>query len=71
MSELQYTEKFIAFFDVLGWKYLVRASEEGRVLSLRELSEILAALGTAGQNHLHFQIGDLCGLGTERSRSHA
>ena len=25
------TEKFIAFFDVLGWKYLVRASEEGRM----------------------------------------
>ena len=54
MSELQYTEKFIAFFDVLGWKYLVRASEEGRVLSLRELSEILAALGTADDRE-HFE----------------
>ena len=54
MSGLQYTEKFIAFFDVLGWKYLVRASEEGRGLSLRELSEILAALGTADDRE-HFE----------------
>ena len=45
MSEVQYPEKFIAFFDVLGWESLVRASEEGRGLSLQELSEILTALG--------------------------
>lgn len=43
---LQYTEKFIAFLDVLGWKSLVRASEEGSGPSLSELSEIVVELGT-------------------------
>ena len=45
MSENQYIEKFIAFLDVLGWKSLVRASDEGSGLSLQELCEILDMLG--------------------------
>ena len=46
MTNLQCTEKFIAFIDILGWKSLVRASQEGSGLSLSELSEILTKLGT-------------------------
>ena len=54
MSELQYTEKFIAFFDVLGWTSLVRASDEGCGLSLPELSEIATTLGTDADRK-HFE----------------
>ena len=46
MTNLRYTDKFIAFIDVLGWESLVRASQEGSSLSLSELSEILMELGT-------------------------
>ena len=46
LSEAQYTEKFIAYLDVLGWKSFVRASEERSQPSLQELFEILTALGT-------------------------
>ena len=45
MSEVQYTEKFIAFLDVLGWKSLVRASDKGCGLALGELCEIMDNLG--------------------------
>lgn len=54
MTEPQSTEKFIAFFDVLGWKSLVRAAEEGRGLSLAELSEITTALGT-DEDRKHYE----------------
>ena len=54
MSELQFTEKFIAFFDVLGWTSLVRASDEGCGLSLPELSEIATMLGTSADRE-HFE----------------
>ena len=46
LSEAQYSEKFIAYLDVLGWKSLVRDSEERSQPSLQELFEILTALGT-------------------------
>ena len=46
MTDLQFTEKFIAFVDVLGWKSLVRAAEAGQGMTLQELSEIVTALGT-------------------------
>lgn len=45
MRELQYTEKFIAFVDVLGWKCHVRDSDAGRGLSLKELCDITDMLG--------------------------
>ena len=54
MSEVQYTEKFIAFFDVLGWESLVRASDKGCGLSLGELCEIVTALGT-DEDRKHFE----------------
>lgn len=54
MAEPKFTEKIIAFFDVLGWKSLVRAADEGRGLSLAELSEIVTALGT-DDDRKHFE----------------
>lgn len=46
MTNSEPTDKFIAYLDVLGWKSLVRASEEGSGLSPSELSEIETALGS-------------------------
>ena len=54
MSEVQYTERFIAFFDVLGWESLVRASDKGCGLQLGELCEIVTALGT-DDDRKHFE----------------
>lgn len=54
MTKPQLNEKFIAFYDVLGWKSLVRASEEGRGMTLAELSEIVTALGT-DEDRKHFE----------------
>lgn len=45
LSEVQYTEKFIAFLDVLGWKSLVCASDKECGLSLGDLCEIIDNLG--------------------------
>ena len=54
MTELQYTEKFIAFFDVLGWKSLVRASDKGCGLSLGKLCEIMDEMGKPADRE-HFE----------------
>ena len=54
MSAVQYTEKFIAFLDVLGWKSLVRASDKGCDLSLGELCEIMDNLGNPADRE-HFE----------------
>ena len=51
MNEPQYTEKFIAFFDVLGWKSFVCASDEESGLSLRELCEITDILGKSADRN--------------------
>ncbi len=54
MTEPQSTEKFIAYFDILGWKSIVQAAEEGRGLSVAELLEIVSALGT-DEDRQHFE----------------
>ena len=54
MREVQYTEKFIAFLDVLGWKSLVRASDKGCDLALGELCEIMDNLGKPADRE-HFE----------------
>lgn len=54
LSELQYTEKFIAFVDVLGWKFHVRGSDTGRGLSLKELCEMTDMLGKPTERE-HFK----------------
>lgn len=46
MSDVQLTDKFISFVDIIGFKSLVRAAEAGHGLTLSELSEAVAILGT-------------------------
>lgn len=46
MSDKEFKEKFIGFVDILGFKKLVEASEEGTGMSLIELIEALKELGT-------------------------
>ena len=45
MAEPQFADKFIGFVDVLGFKGMVRDSEEGRGLPLPELIDALKELG--------------------------
>ncbi len=45
MSDIQSIEKFIGYVDIVGFKSLVRAAEEGRGLSLVELSAAVKMLG--------------------------
>lgn len=57
MTEPEFTEKFIAFLDILGWRSLVRASEEGSGLAPSELSEILTELGTDDDRKQFEELG--------------
>ena len=50
----QFSDKFIAYIDVLGFKSLVTAAEDGSGLSLTELVGLLALLGT-GAERARFQ----------------
>lgn len=45
MGEPDYVEKIVGYVDILGFKSLVRAAEEGHGLSTRELSEVVKSLG--------------------------
>lgn len=55
-----FTEKFVAFVDVLGFKSLVAESERGRGIPLPELLDLLRELGS-GKERAHFdQYGPTC-----------
>ncbi|MEQ8228163.1 MAG: hypothetical protein RIA64_08765 [Rhodospirillales bacterium] len=54
MDESEFSEKFIVFFDVLGWKHHVTTSNQGRGLSIQELEEVIAALGS-DEDRKHFE----------------
>lgn len=43
---MQYEDKFVAFVDILGWRQIVKASEEETGRSLPELLDALSKLGT-------------------------
>jgi len=43
---MEYQEKFIAYIDILGFKKLVKNSEDGTGMVLPELMELLKALGS-------------------------
>ena len=49
MSEVRFTEKLIAFVDVLGFKNLVEAAEEGNRAPLNAALSVLEKYG--GANH--------------------
>lgn len=57
MNEPHFSEKFIAFVDILGWRSLVRKAEEGEGMTLAELSEILDALGTQEDSEQYRRYG--------------
>jgi hypothetical protein len=46
MGDMKFTDKFIGFVDILGWKEKVKAAETGTGMSLVELLELLKELGT-------------------------
>jgi len=54
---MQFSDKFIAFVDILGFKQLVSESEAGRGLPLVELLEALKSLGTGGERSAIEQSG--------------
>jgi hypothetical protein len=55
-----YADKFIAFVDVLGFKKMVVASEQGTGLPLSDLRQLLKHLGT-GDERAHFgRSGPTC-----------
>ncbi|MBA7569274.1 hypothetical protein ES708_11013 [subsurface metagenome] len=43
---MEYQEKFIAYVDILGFKKLVKESENGTGMTLSELMELPKCLGT-------------------------
>lgn len=45
MPDLEFSDKFIAFVDILGFKEIVQQAEVGESRSLAEISELLADLG--------------------------
>jgi hypothetical protein len=47
MSDIKFSDKFIGFVDILGFKKLVEAAEAGNGMFLVELLELLKELGTA------------------------
>jgi len=54
MGEAVFTEKFIAFYDILGWKHHVQAAEQGSGLSPAELGEVVSLLGS-DEDRRHFE----------------
>lgn len=48
---MEFSEKFVAFVDVLGFKGMVEAAEAGKGKSLPEILECLAILGTPEDEH--------------------
>ena len=46
MATVEFTDKFVAFVDILGFKQLVAAAESGTGMSLGELLEVAKKLGS-------------------------
>jgi hypothetical protein len=54
---MEFTEKFIAFIDVLGFKKLVEAAEAGTGMRLDELRELLKCLGSPEERNRFAKSG--------------
>jgi hypothetical protein len=52
MATMQFTDKFVAFVDILGFKQLVAAAESGTGMSLGELLEAAKKLGSAADREV-------------------
>lgn len=57
---MEFSEKFVAFVDVLGFKGMVEASEAGQGKSLSEILEYLAVLGTPEDEQKLRRKGAFC-----------
>jgi hypothetical protein len=59
-STNQFTEKYIAFIDVLGFKSLVAQAEQGGKISLPYLLDLLKCLGTGAERAKFDRYGATC-----------
>jgi hypothetical protein len=57
---MKFSEKFIAFIDVLGFKKLVEASEAGTGMSLPELLDLVRKLGSNDDRRKYESAGPIC-----------
>jgi hypothetical protein len=57
---MEFTDKFIAFIDVLGFKNLIAATEAGTGMSLSELVDLLRNLGSPTERKKYSQTGPIC-----------
>lgn len=57
---IAFSEKFVAFVDVLGFKNLVADSERGSGIPLPELLELLRKLGTGKEREYFAEHGPTC-----------
>lgn len=59
MTEIKFTEKFICFIDILGFKELVKKAENGSGMSLEELLNLAKKLGQPSDQEKIAQYGPL------------
>jgi hypothetical protein len=57
MSEPAFSEKFIGFVDILGFKNMVAAAEDGRGMPLQTILNAAKKLGTSGERERYRQDG--------------
>jgi hypothetical protein len=59
MPDIRFKEKFIGFVDVLGFKNLVQAAEEGTGITLQELLNILNKFGSSDERNNFGKYGPI------------
>jgi hypothetical protein len=59
MNEITFKEKFIGFVDILGFKGLVKAAEEGTGMPLVEILDLVKILGTSEDRMEFVKFGPL------------
>lgn len=69
-SVAAFSDKFIAYVDVLGFKGLVSDSERGAGLPLSELLKLLECLGTGSERAKFAEYGPTCCPGSLRRDKH-
>jgi len=59
MSEITFKDKFIGFVDILGFKQLVKAAEDGTGMPLEKLLDVVKDLGTPGDRKKFEEYGPM------------
>src|ERR1700742_680913 len=57
MGEPQFKDKFVGFVDVLGFKSMIEAAEQGKGRSLEEIQALLDELGRTRSKEFFAQYG--------------